>query len=158
MRISDWSSDVCSSDLCVTWGHPDTTGIPALDYFISNDLAEPEDAESHYSERLVRLDGVQTCYRRPPMPDPFEPRAAFGLPEDATLYLCPQSLFKFHPEMDAAFAAILHRDPRARLVIFRGTDDHATERLLERWRDALDAGMDRFVVLPRMRQIGSAHV
>src|SRR3546814_8369575 len=86
MRTSDWSSDVCSSDLldlllytdigmnafsyflafarlapvqCVTWGHPDTTGIPALDYFISNDLAEPEDAESHYSERLVRLDGVQ---------------------------------------------------------------------------------------------------
>src|SRR3546814_6346489 len=92
------------------------------------------------------------------MPDPFEPRAAFGLPEDATLYLCPQSLFKIHPEMDAAFAAILHRDPRARLVIFRGTDDHATERLLERWRDALDAGMDRFVVLPRMRLNGFLNV
>src|SRR3546814_9178057 len=60
--------------------------------------------------------------------------------------------------MDAAFAAILHRDPRARLVIFRGTDDHATERLLERWRDALDAGMDRFVVLPRMRLNGFLNV
>src|SRR3546814_18884378 len=56
--------------------------------------------------------------------------------------------------MNAALAAILHRAPHARLVIFRGTDDHATERLLERWRDALDAGMDRLVVLPRMRLNG----
>src|SRR3546814_548619 len=72
--------------------------------------------------------------------------------------VCSSDLFKIHPEMDAAFAAILHRDPRARLVIFRGTDDHATERLLERWRDALDAGMDRFVVLPRMRLNGFLNV
>ena len=29
---------------CVTYGHPDTTGIPAIDYFVSNDLYEPPGA------------------------------------------------------------------------------------------------------------------
>ncbi len=37
---------------CLSFGHPNTTGIPNMDYFISNDLFEPEDAASHYSETL----------------------------------------------------------------------------------------------------------
>ncbi|MGR3303933.1 MAG: tetratricopeptide repeat protein, partial [Candidatus Scalindua sp.] len=37
---------------CVTWGHPVTTGIPNIDYFISSDKSEPPGAEDNYSERL----------------------------------------------------------------------------------------------------------
>src|SRR5207247_8154977 len=40
---------------CVTWGHPVTTGIPTLDYFLSSELLEGEGAEQHYTENLVRL-------------------------------------------------------------------------------------------------------
>ena len=39
---------------CVTWGHPDTTGIPNMDYFISSDLIEADGAEKHYSETLYK--------------------------------------------------------------------------------------------------------
>ncbi len=38
---------------CVTWGHPQTTGIPTVDYFVSSQLCEPSDGDSHYSERLA---------------------------------------------------------------------------------------------------------
>src|SRR4029450_2837626 len=42
---------------CVSFGHPDTTGIPAIDYFVSNDLYELPDAAAHYSEKLFLLHG-----------------------------------------------------------------------------------------------------
>lgn len=32
---------------CATWGHPITTGMPTIDYFLSCDAAEPEGAETH---------------------------------------------------------------------------------------------------------------
>ena len=41
---------------CVLGGHPETTGIKNVDYFLSPGLAEPADSEEHYSETLVRLD------------------------------------------------------------------------------------------------------
>ena len=47
---------------CVTWGHPDTTGIPNMDYFISSNLIEPKEADEHYSEKLQRLNVLPTFY------------------------------------------------------------------------------------------------
>ena len=49
---------------CVTWGHPLTTGIPTIDYFISSQDLEPAGAESHYTETLVRLPHLANYYFR----------------------------------------------------------------------------------------------
>lgn len=51
----------------VSFGHPNTTGIPNRDYFISNDLYEPEDAQAYYTENLVLLRDLPTLahYYRP---------------------------------------------------------------------------------------------
>src|SRR5207253_6863521 len=52
---------------CVSFGHPDTTGIPTMDYFVSNDRYEPGDAQEHYSERLFLLHSLPTlAYYEPP--------------------------------------------------------------------------------------------
>ena len=40
---------------CTSWGHPDTSGLPTIDYFLSSDLMEPPDADDHYTEKLIRL-------------------------------------------------------------------------------------------------------
>ena len=39
-------------------------------------------------------------------------RARLGLPEGVPLLLCPQSLFKIHPDNDALFARVLAAAPR----------------------------------------------
>src|SRR4029078_13318090 len=49
----------------VTWGHPDTTGLPTIDYFISCREGETEEADSHYTEKLVRLSRLNVCLERP---------------------------------------------------------------------------------------------
>ncbi len=135
---------------CVTWGHPDTTGLASIDYYLSNDLAEPPDAQDSYSERLVRLAGVQSWYARPERPAALHPRVSFGLPEEATLYLCPQSLFKIHPDMDRALAEILRRDRKGCLVLFHGRDPMWAELLLRRLRPAMAEAIERVRVLPHM--------
>ena len=135
---------------CAMWGHPVTTGIPTIDYYISSDLAEPEDADDQYSERLVRLGGVQTCYRRPEMPARAGLSLPQGIPDGATMYLCPQSLFKIHPEMDRWFCEILRRDPNSVLVLFEGTDRVITDRLRTRLSEEAGSLMARVHILPRM--------
>ena len=74
---------------------------------------EPADAAAHYVEPLLRLPGIGTCYRRPTLPERVGARA-FGLPEDRVLLLCPQSLFKVHPDNDELFARVLADNPRRR--------------------------------------------
>ena len=40
------------------WGHPITTGLPTIDWFLSAEFLESPDAEQHYREKLVRLPGT----------------------------------------------------------------------------------------------------
>jgi predicted O-linked N-acetylglucosamine transferase (SPINDLY family) len=138
---------------CAGWGHPVTTGQAGIDCFLSCDAMEPAGAQAHYTERLVRLPGIGTRYARPAMPA-SKPRAALGLPEDGPLFLCPQSLFKIHPDNDALFAAVLAAAPAARLVFFRDHDEPLTTHFRARLLAALAAhGVDgeaRTVFLGRL--------
>lgn len=136
---------------CAAWGHPVTTGLPNVDYFLSCEAMEPQGAQAHYSERLVTLPGIGTHYQRPRCPDGGR-RADFGLPPDKTLYLVPQSLFKIHPANDAVLARVLAGDPEGVLVLFEDHHPEVTARFLARL-DAVLAAHDlkvgeRRIVLP----------
>ena len=128
---------------CVTWGHPDTTGIDTIDYFVSSALMEPEGAEAHYSERLVRLGPMSVYYPRPAPPGPAMGRAALGLGGDSTLYVCPQTLFKFHPDFDPMLAAILRGDPKGELILVEGQHENWSRLFLERFGAGAPDVVDR---------------
>ncbi len=107
---------------CATLGHPITTGLPTIDYFISGAGIEPTDGEQHYTETLVRLPNLGVCCRKPIIPLLLftKPRSDFGLPDDAIVYLCCQSLFKYLPRQDCLIAQIAARVPKARFVFVQG--------------------------------------
>lgn len=128
---------------CVTWGHPVTSGIPTIDYFISSSLIEPADAAGHYTEQLMTLNTLPFYYYRPTIPSPLKEREAFGLAAGDHVYGCPQTLFKFHPEFDALLAEILRRDPRGTLVLIRGKHSHWEEKLRQRFSMTLADVLDR---------------
>lgn len=132
---------------CVTWGHPVTTGIKNLDYFISCEDFEPENAQEHYSETLIRLSSQPTYYYRPTFP-PAVTRAHYGLEEDKHLYLCQQTLFKFHPDFDEFLAGVLRADPQGQIVLISASRKHWTELLLSRFQRTIPDVMDRIKVLP----------
>ena len=54
---------------CNFAGHPETSGYPTLDYFLSSELMEPPDGQEHYTERLIRLPNMATYYE-PVVPQP----------------------------------------------------------------------------------------
>jgi predicted O-linked N-acetylglucosamine transferase (SPINDLY family) len=135
---------------CTTWGHPVTTGVPTMDYYLSTDFFEPENGATHYSERLELLRDVAFpgYYYRPALPAPA-PRAALGFDDDAHVYFCPQALFKFHPDFDAILARILRADARARIYLVADRDDFRRARLAARLSRSLGGVIDRLVFLPR---------
>jgi protein O-GlcNAc transferase len=115
---------------CTTWGHPQTSGLPAIDYFISTDLMEPEDGQRYYTERLVRLPKIGVSYARPDRPEHPTPRSGFGWSDDDIIYLCCQAPFKYLPQHDHLLAKIAARAPRARFVF--ASDHPARWRLADR--------------------------
>lgn len=105
---------------CVAWGHPVTSGLPTIDYFLSSELMEPENAQAHYTEMLVRLPNIGVSYPQPYIPPLTQTRADYQLPEDAVIYLCCQAPFKYLPQYDYIFPEIARRVPQARFLFLRG--------------------------------------
>ena len=165
--FADVGMDCLSQTLCysrmapiqaVTWGHPDTTGSPAVDYFISTDLAETADAQDHYTEQLIRLPGMGIYYDRPQLEGSRRDKSHFGLDPNRRVYLCPQTLFKFHPDFDEPLKKILEADAGGDLVVIRGSTPEWVEALMNRWRRVLPDADQRIKFLPSLPRRDFLHL
>jgi predicted O-linked N-acetylglucosamine transferase (SPINDLY family) len=132
----------------MTWGHPVSTALPDMDFFLSSEELETPGSESQYSEQLVKFPSLMTVFERPE----YRPitRSDLGLPEDKRLYVCPQSLFKIHPDMDATFGEILSTDKDGLLVFLTGNEKHWDELLMARFRKSIPEVADRIQILRRL--------
>jgi predicted O-linked N-acetylglucosamine transferase (SPINDLY family) len=126
---------------CVAWGHPETTGFPTVDYFLSSELMEPQDGEAHYSERLVRLPNLSIYYEPLAVGDVGLTRAELGLRDSAILFWSAQTLTKYLPQYDQVFPRIAQAVPDCQFVFvaYPGAA-HVTER----FRDRLAASFASF--------------
>lgn len=155
---------------CVTWGHPVTTGLPEMDYFLSSDLMEPEDGESHYTEELVRLPNLSVAYEAMPSEGNHFRRATLRVAEEDAVFICCQSLFKYLPRDDSAFVEIARRLPHARFVFIGDSNAPPTEVFLKRLHGAFAAaGLDgpahvrmvqpvAFEMFPSFLRLGDAYL
>jgi len=91
---------------CNSWGHPDTSGFPTIDYYLSSELMEPPGAQDHYTERLVRLPNLSIYYEPVQQPPPPLSRSELQLRPRACIYWCGQSLFKYLPQYYQVFPRI----------------------------------------------------
>jgi len=126
-----------------SWGHPHTSGLPTIDYYLSADALEAPGAEAHYSEQLVRLPGFGSPYT----PSAVAPAAidlgALGLRADAPLLLCPGTPFKYTPRHDAVFVEIARRLGECQFVFFIPQPPELMQRLRGRLARAFaGAGLD----------------
>lgn len=109
---------------CVSWGHPVTTGLPTVDIFLSSELMEPPDGEKHYTERLVRLPNLSTCYEPIPLPTPLPKVTVPGVEPGDFSYLCCQNLMKYLPRYDEVFPRIAREVPRAKFIFISFSEEH----------------------------------
>jgi len=137
---------------CTSWGIQMTSGIPTVDYYLSSELVEPEDAAEHYSETLVPARTLLTYQERLSPPDPRNARDGFGFAAGQHVYLCAQHLGKFHPDFDPVLAAILRQDPAGVIVATEGRHGHGAPKLQSRFAETIPEVADRIVFLPRQAQ------
>jgi predicted O-linked N-acetylglucosamine transferase (SPINDLY family) len=141
---------------CAAWGHPVTTGLPTVDYFISADLLEPKNAQEHYSEKLIRLPHLGIYYEKPEIPDLQKTRSDFGLKDDAVIYLSCQSLFKYLPQYDRIFVEIAKQVPLAQFVFISHWNCAITEKFRQRLKRVFSQfslkSEDFCIILPRLEK------
>jgi protein O-GlcNAc transferase len=140
---------------CISWGHPVTSGLPTIDYFLSSELMEPPGAENHYTERLVRLPNLSIYYTPPDIPETHGNRAGFGLPAHGVLFLCAQSLWKYLPHYDDVFPRIAKELGKCHFVFKK---HHKSPQITNQFRQRLSQAFARYglnsedyvTLLPRM--------
>lgn len=112
-----------------------STGLPEIDWMLTDRWETPPELEHLYTERLLRLPDGYVCYS----PPPYAPEVA-ALPALANGYVtfgCFNNLAKITGRVVATWAAVLHRVPGSRLVL--KTHQFADTATRERVRDAFAA-------------------
>lgn len=126
-----------------TWGHPETTGLQTIDYYLSAEGLEPEGAASHYTERLVLLPGLGCCYPDRQLAADAPELGSRTLDPSTPMLICPGTPFKYAPRYDVLLADIASRLPEARLVFFAHRVPELSARLHARLQAAFSArGLD----------------
>jgi len=133
----------------ISWiGYPDTTGLPALDYRLTDEFADPiGEADARATETLLRVPGGFLCYSPPPDtpecgPPPCEVNGyvTFG---------SLNNLAKVNDSVVACWSTILRSVPDSRLLLKGAAlaDSKACERITGRFADhGIDAS--RLELLP----------
>ena len=92
-----------------------STGLPEMDWFLTDRWETPAELEHLYTERMLRLPDGYVCYS----PPSYAPEVA-PLPAIANGFItfgCFNNLAKITPRVLRVWAAILQRLPDARLVL-----------------------------------------
>ncbi|MCS6891384.1 MAG: tetratricopeptide repeat protein [Rhodovarius sp.] len=113
-----------------------TTGMPAIDWMLTDCIETPPGSEAHYTERLLRLPEAYVCYTAPADAPPVGPLPA--LTRGHLTFGCFNNLAKVTPAVLATWARILAALPGSRLVLRTAAlgDPAVREALLARARAA----------------------
>ncbi len=117
---------------CTSWCHPVTTGLTTIDYFLSCESMETEEAKSHYSEKLVCLPKIGIAFPKPVIPPPVKTRADFGIPDQAIAYLSCQTPYKYQPQHDFIYPAIAQQVEQAKFVFLGNPSQRLRDKFISR--------------------------
>lgn len=92
-----------------------STGLPEMDWFLTDAWETPVGFEPLYSERLLRLPDGYSCYSPPPYAPEVAPLPA--LRNGFITFGCFNNLAKITPAVIRAWAGILRAVPGSRLVL-----------------------------------------
>ena len=134
-----------------SWGHPLTSGLDTIDYFISSDQQEPPDGQRYYTEKLIRLPVIPAylTWEEPPAPEAVANwRERLGIHPKDRLCGIVQSLFKLHPEFDQVIANLLACNPNNYLILIADKKNRLAPALHQRLVPQLGNFSNRLQIVP----------
>lgn len=101
----------------VSWiGHPNTTGLPQVDYYLTDAWCDPPGmTEQFYCEKLYRLPGIFSCYQPPeefPVVTPLH-----SLLKKSIVFGCFNNMTKINQELISWWSRILRAVPGSQMFI-----------------------------------------
>jgi protein O-GlcNAc transferase len=132
------------------WGHPETSGLPTIDHYLSAAAFEPPEAQQYYSEQLVRLPGIGCYYEPLGIRGEELDLRALGIAPAVPLLLCAGTPYKYAPEHDDVLVEIARRLSHCQLAFFQSKSTSLNARLLTRLRRRFRAGgldPDQYLIL-----------
>tara|TARA_B100000287_G_C20639514_1_gene782955 strand:- start:307 stop:1980 length:1674 start_codon:yes stop_codon:yes gene_type:complete len=137
-----------------SWGHPETTGNPNVDYFLSSKLLEidTQEAQKHYSEKLILCDYLPMYLKKPNIKK-LDDREL----KSNNIYSCPQTLFKLHPDFDKVIHEILTKDKKAKIFFIKDKNGTFYKKILERLKKKISKEIDRVTFINQLEKTEYIH-
>ena len=126
-----------------SWGHPETTGNPSIDYFLTSKLIESTENQKNFSEKLIFSDLLPMYY--------YYPKVKNKLNLDdlnkKDIFSCPQTLFKIHPDFDQIIAKVQKDNKKAKFYFIKDANNTLYKKLLVRFKKNQNIDVDRITFL-----------
>jgi predicted O-linked N-acetylglucosamine transferase (SPINDLY family) len=130
-------------------GYPGTTGLTAIDYRLTDNYTEPEDAadpaDSYYTEKLLRLPNSIWCYS----PDDAEITPLPALQNGYITFGSFNNIKKVGAECIALWAKLLHHIPSSRLLMVTVSEGSLRDQLTRQF-GAHGIAAERLEFAPKM--------
>jgi predicted O-linked N-acetylglucosamine transferase (SPINDLY family) len=128
------------------WGHPDTSGLPTIDYYLSAECFEPPNAQNHYSEQLISLPNLGCSYQALHVLATDPNLQELGLNVNAPILVCPGGVHKYDPQYDWIFVEIAQRVGDCNIVFFVSESSDLGNKLRGRMKNIFAlSGLDSSV-------------
>jgi predicted O-linked N-acetylglucosamine transferase (SPINDLY family) len=135
----------------VSWLGWDSTGIPAVDYFIADPYVLPDDAQDYYQEKIWRLPQTYLAIDGFEISTPTLRREDLDIPADAVIYLSSQSGYKRHPDCIKAQMQIIKAVPNSYFLIKGMSDATTIQNFFGKLAAEVGISLDRLRFLDRDR-------
>jgi predicted O-linked N-acetylglucosamine transferase (SPINDLY family) len=133
----------------VSWLGWDSTGIPAVDYFVADPFVLPDDAQDYYQEKIWRLPQTYLAVDGFEIGIPTLRREDLDIPADAIVYLSSQSGYKRHPANIRCQMEIIKAVPNSYFLIKGKSDAETIQNFFGKLATEVGISLDRLRFLER---------
>ncbi|NET50438.1 MAG: O-linked N-acetylglucosamine transferase, SPINDLY family protein, partial [Merismopedia sp. SIO2A8] len=131
-----------------TWLGWDASGIPTIDYFITDPYVLPEDAQDYYQEKIWRLPQTYLAVDGFEIEAPTLRREHLNIPKNAIIYFSAQRSFKRHPDTIRLQMKVLKAVPNSYFLLKGNPNEEAPEEFFRQIAEAEGVSLDRLRFLP----------
>jgi predicted O-linked N-acetylglucosamine transferase (SPINDLY family) len=133
----------------VSWLGWDSSGIPAIDYFLADPYVLPDDAQEYYQEQIWRLPDTYLAVEGFEVGIPTLRRADLNIPSDAVVYFSSQSGYKRHPDNIRCQMEIIKAVPNSYFLIKGKSDPETIQNFFGKLAAEVGISLDRLRFLDR---------
>ena len=131
-----------------TWGHPDTTGLPSIDYFISSKIFEKY-SDNNYTEELITFNSMNYYFYNPNKFLDYNihnmlqnigkenARKLFNFPIDKNIYAISCLAIKISPIFEKTICKLLENDPNSILIMTEDINSYNFNNIKRRFNTSM---------------------